>query len=66
MLPAADPAPLEMFATTIQFKPKSEWRAGMTNDQLVAELDRSVSVPGLSVYLLIRRCALQCDRIMVP
>jgi Cu(I)/Ag(I) efflux system membrane protein CusA/SilA len=45
---ATDPAPLEMFETTIQFKPKSEWRVGMTNDRLVEELDRIVKVPGLS------------------
>ena len=45
---ATDPAPLEMFETTIQFKPKSQWRAGMTPDKLVEELDRLVQVPGLS------------------
>ena len=45
---ATDPAPMEMFETTIQFKPKSEWRAGMTPDKLVDELDRIVKVPGLS------------------
>ena len=45
---ATDPAPLEMFETTIQFKPRDQWRAGMTPDKLVAELDRVVSVPGLS------------------
>ncbi len=45
---ATDPAPLEMFETTIQFKPQSEWRAGLTPDKLVEELDRIVSVPGLS------------------
>ncbi len=45
---ATDPAPLEMFETTIQFKPKSEWRSGMTPDKLVEELDRIVRVPGLS------------------
>ncbi len=45
---ATDPAPMEMFETTIQFKPKSEWRAGMTSDKLVDELDRIVKVPGLS------------------
>ena len=45
---ATDPAPLEMFETAIQFKPKSEWRPGMTPDKLVAELDRVVRVPGLS------------------
>ena len=45
---ATDPAPLEMLETTIQFKPRSEWRAGMTPDKLVEELDRIVKVPGLS------------------
>ena len=45
---ATDPAPIEMFETTIQFKPRSEWRAGMTPDKLVQELDRVVQVPGLS------------------
>ncbi len=45
---ATDPAPLEMFETTIQFKPRDQWRAGMTPDRLVEELDRAVNVPGLS------------------
>lgn len=45
---ATDPAPMEMFETTIQFKPKSQWRAGMTPDKLVDELDKIVKVPGLS------------------
>ncbi|HSM20834.1 MAG TPA: CusA/CzcA family heavy metal efflux RND transporter, partial [Rubrivivax sp.] len=45
---ATDPAPLEMFETTIQFKPREQWRAGMTPDKLVEELDRTVRVPGLS------------------
>jgi Cu(I)/Ag(I) efflux system membrane protein CusA/SilA len=45
---ATDPAPLEMFETTIQFKPRDQWRAGMTTDKLVQELDRIVKVPGLS------------------
>ena len=45
---ATDPAPLEMFETTIQFKPQSEWRKGMTPDRLVQELDQIVRVPGLT------------------
>ena len=45
---ATDPAPLEMFETTIQFKPRAQWRAGLTQDKLVEELDRIVQVPGLS------------------
>jgi len=32
---ATDPAPLEMFETTIQFKPRSEWRAGMTPESSI-------------------------------
>ena len=45
---ATDPAPLEMFETTIQFKPRDQWRPGMTPDQLVEALDRAVKVPGLT------------------
>ena len=45
---ATDPAPLEMFETTLQFKPREQWRPGMTPDRLVEELDRAVKVPGLS------------------
>jgi copper/silver efflux system protein len=45
---ATDPAPLEMFETTIQFKPREQWRPGLTQDALVDELDRLVQVPGLS------------------
>jgi Cu(I)/Ag(I) efflux system membrane protein CusA/SilA len=45
---ATDPAPMEMFETTIQFKPREQWRPGVTQDKLVAELDRIVQVPGLA------------------
>ncbi|HEY8856682.1 MAG TPA: efflux RND transporter permease subunit [Rugosibacter sp.] len=45
---ATDPASMEMFETTIQFKPRDEWRPGMTPEKLVEELDRTVRVPGLS------------------
>ncbi|MBX9849920.1 MAG: efflux RND transporter permease subunit, partial [Rhodocyclaceae bacterium] len=45
---ATDPAPLEMFETTIQFKPHEQWRPGMTQEKLVEELDRVVRVPGLT------------------
>lgn len=45
---ATDPAPLEMFETTIRFKPRSQWRPGMTPRKLVDELDRTIRVPGLS------------------
>ncbi|ANX03851.1 efflux RND transporter permease subunit [Immundisolibacter cernigliae] len=45
---ATDPAPLEMFETTVQFKPRDQWRPGMTPETLQAELDRVVRVPGLA------------------
>lgn len=45
---ATDPAPLEMFETTIRFKPREQWREGMTPQKLVEALDRAVQVPGLT------------------
>jgi copper/silver efflux system protein len=45
---ATDPAPTEMFETVINLKPESEWRAGMTVDKLIAEMDRSLQFPGVS------------------
>jgi copper/silver efflux system protein len=45
---ATDPAPLEMFETTIQFKPREQWRPGMTPEKLVEVLDQTVKVPGLA------------------
>jgi len=45
---ATDPAPIEMFETTIRFRPRDQWRPGMTTDKIVEELDRIVKVPGLS------------------
>jgi Cu(I)/Ag(I) efflux system membrane protein CusA/SilA len=47
---ATDPAPLEMFETTIRFKPRDQWRPGMTPAGLVDLLDRSVKVPGLANF----------------
>jgi copper/silver efflux system protein len=45
---ATDPAPLEMFETTVHFKPRDQWRPGMTPEKLLDELDRTVRVPGLT------------------
>ena len=45
---ATDPAPLTMIETTIQLRPREEWRAGMTMSSLRDELDRIVQVPGLT------------------
>jgi copper/silver efflux system protein len=45
---ATDPAPMEMFETTIQLKPREQWRPGMTPEKLVEALDAAVKVPGLA------------------
>ena len=45
---ATDPAPLTMIETLIQLKPRSEWRPGTTLQTLIAELDATVSFPGLT------------------
>ncbi|MBS0480951.1 MAG: efflux RND transporter permease subunit [Proteobacteria bacterium] len=47
---ATDPAPLEMFETTIRFKPREQWRPGITPEKLVDELDARVKVPGLANF----------------
>lgn len=44
---ATDPAPLGMLETIITFKPKSEWREGMTHEKLMAQMEAALQVPGL-------------------
>jgi Cu(I)/Ag(I) efflux system membrane protein CusA/SilA len=46
---ATDPAPLEMVETTVQFKPREQWRDGMTMEKLIEDLDRRL-----------QRCAESC------
>ena len=45
---ATDPAPTEMFETVINLKPESEWRAGLTTDKLIAEMDKALQIPGVA------------------
>lgn len=45
---ATDPAPLTMIETTIQLKPESEWRPGMTMEKIRNELDKTVQLPGVT------------------
>jgi Cu(I)/Ag(I) efflux system membrane protein CusA/SilA len=45
---ATDPAPTEMYETVINLKPKEEWRAGVTVDSLIAEMDKALQFPGVS------------------
>lgn len=42
-----DPAPLSMIETVVSLKPKSQWRKGMTSEQLVKDLAAAVETPGL-------------------
>jgi copper/silver efflux system protein len=42
-----DPAPLSMFETIVHLKPKDQWRPGVTQDSLIAELERRVALPGI-------------------
>jgi Cu(I)/Ag(I) efflux system membrane protein CusA/SilA len=44
---ATDPAGMEMFETTITLKPTAAWRAGMTPDRLIAQMDSATRMPGL-------------------
>ena len=43
---ATDPAPVEMIEATVMLKPQSEWRAGMTKDKLIAEMNQSMQIVG--------------------
>jgi Cu(I)/Ag(I) efflux system membrane protein CusA/SilA len=45
---ATDPAPLTMIETTIQLKPREQWREGMTQEKLIQELNRIVNIPSLA------------------
>ena len=45
---ATDPAPLTMLETTIMLKPTSEWRPGVTLESIIAELQKTVRIPGMT------------------
>lgn len=47
-LTATDPAPLEMFETVVNLKPRNEWRSGMDVDKLIAEMDKALQLPGVT------------------
>jgi len=44
---ATDPAPLEMFETVVQLKPRAQWREGMTTTQLMREMEEKLRYPGM-------------------
>ncbi len=45
---ATDPAPLSMLETTILLKPRQDWAAGVTIDDVIHKLDAQVRLPGLT------------------
>jgi Cu(I)/Ag(I) efflux system membrane protein CusA/SilA len=45
---STDPAPLNMTETIVHLKPASEWRPGMTREQLIGELDAAATLPGVA------------------
>jgi copper/silver efflux system protein len=66
---ATDPAPIEMFETTIKLKPRDQWRPGMTPEKLKAELDSLVKFPGVSnawVYPIKTRIDMLATGIRTP
>ncbi|MDH4099236.1 MAG: efflux RND transporter permease subunit [Nitrospirota bacterium] len=45
---ATDPAPMEMYETVINLKPKDQWRSGMTRERLIEEMNRALEMPGVT------------------
>ena len=45
---ATDPAPIDMFETTITLKPESQWPKGMTVDKLTDKMNAAIQIPGLT------------------
>lgn len=66
---ATDPAPLTMLETTVQFKPESEWRPGLSREALLAELQEKLQLPGLTsawVPPILNRITMQVSGIRTP
>ena len=45
---ATDNAPLDMYDTTVTLKPREQWRAGMTYEKLISEMDMKLQFAGLT------------------
>lgn len=66
---ATDPAPLNMFETTVTFKPQSDWPAGVTWDKLRQELNKRLQLPGVTnvwVYPIRNRIDMTSTGIKTP
>ena len=48
---ATDPAPLGMLETIITFKPRDQWREGMTTEKLMGEMDKALQIPGSCEFM---------------
>jgi len=44
---ATDNSPISMIETIIMLKPKSEWREGLTKNDIINELDAKMQIPGV-------------------
>ena len=45
---ATDPAPISMFETIVELKPRKEWPRGMTKDDIIQELNEKLQIPGVT------------------
>ncbi|MBL1265832.1 efflux RND transporter permease subunit [Methylomicrobium sp. RS1] len=45
---STDPAPFSMMEVVVQLQPKEKWRAGVTYEQLIEEMDHALQFPGVT------------------
>ncbi len=45
---ATDPAPISMFETIVELKPKDQWPRGLTKDRIIEELDAQLKIAGVT------------------
>ncbi len=45
---STDPAPINMSETIVTFKPKDQWPAGLTKDEIMQRLDSKLRMPGVT------------------
>jgi Cu(I)/Ag(I) efflux system membrane protein CusA/SilA len=45
---STDPAPVNMNETIVHLKPPEQWRAGLTREKLIAEMDEKLRMPGVT------------------
>ena len=43
-----DPAPINMYETLVELKPRKQWRDGMTKEKLIAEMTQKAQLPGVT------------------